>query len=1395
MAQYRYKLTGTAVAADTEYALSADGTIAALGPANSAPEFTTRPDGSPIVGGATYRIYWRFLNADWQFDQYDDYYIPPDPAATDTVGKKALFADLPYVAGVADLVAVQAVQLPDGTTIYQLIRTDRPAPTGGGTTTVLKLSAVLQANRTQPAVGNSIDFPLDDAAWVVPGMTLALTDNGTFYGSYYVLSVTVATNTITARNLGSGSVSAPATIPSGAKAVLSGYPPPAGQNGTNGINGTNGTNGINGTNGKSPSSLTTTAFTQPSVGGDVAVSVSDKWWLLTPGQMIAIGGSHYQLQPGFEGSSTVILLRNWGNEGAAASGSTIPINSVLLPAGSPGRDLVLSATDRARLDAIALGGFMSGGVERTLSRKRLNPNAVFGSGKYSFYNVSPPEPGGVYLPQLPNGSWWYVDRDVHDNGSVFSAHWCSETWEPLDEWNKHNSLQRKCRDGNWSSFNLNYTDLNLPAFPYQAVQLWADGGSAQNPNGQKGYKPLFFLPPSSPGTYDSLVIEGVFGPWHSALKTRISLFASNRDVLRVSYTLWGPNVDFAIVARALPDGSVRFWAYSPTGVSATNLTIYTQQGGFFGRFDAPVTPQLGGDQGVKIFDSSDTDTYPPDAWYRADEMRLKGRAVTAERYYAYSPRLIDAATLAAKSYTLAVYDTARKEYVQMTLADLPQPVVPNPTAPTVADQSATQNVALSATLPAFSHPYPVSYSLTGLPAGLTFDAGTRRITGAAQQAGTFILTYRAVDAEGRASSVSFSLNVAAAPPTAAPWLLATGVTYDVNTRAVNLFFGLASGIGSAQVAVANVSGVHETGNGLNGAWSSEPASGQYWQALAAQSSFGGTYNFRANYYPTSISPMIGGLVPGQTYQVSIRRNAGDTPVIRTFVFGQGPNVDDPVALGSGTVSGPVTLVNVTRLRPITASEAPEPGAFWALGHVNDDIDTNIYSSPALSQTGPQWIEINLEGVATAVRQLDLVPRADDRGAYPVDFKLQVNTSATGGTWTDVLTRTNEPRPQAGTATYTFSPVGGVRRVRLYTTKLGNAAGDSFRVQLQELKVWAESFTPDSNQPPVPPLIPSQSGQAGVAFSYVMPAFTDPNGDALIYNLQAVYFYFDALADWQQTDNGTFVWDGPNRTLSRSNPPQGRFKVTIRSVDIWGLFSTADILVTFTAPVSSLVMIAPTQSGTQLTLRVTGESPTAAMEYRIVEINGGTWQASPIFQLPAGATQLTLEARQSGHVTGGVWVAGAVLVQSVDIRFFSGTAQNGFVANLNATGQAYQARADFNALPAGVTPEIGVAFQDNPTAISAFPMSLFAPTGFTMDGWREGHTVSTDLTTVNGGYLVFVRVPGLTNWIEVARRNWSDWSDQSDFVRVYTGQPSAATFTPYGDDVSADNTTIGVFEQL
>ncbi|MBD9437279.1 putative Ig domain-containing protein [Pseudoxanthomonas sp. PXM03] len=109
-----------------------------------------------------------------------------------------------------------------------------------------------------------------------------------------------------------------------------------------------------------------------------------------------------------------------------------------------------------------------------------------------------------------------------------------------------------------------------------------------------------------------------------------------------------------------------------------------------------------------------------------------------------------------------------------------------PVAPAQVPIAARQGRALSATLMSFSDPNgnPLIYSLSGLPAGLSFNPSNRVISGTPTSYGDFNVTYTADDGQGGVTSTTFLLRVTANNIPVAPGIAAqtatTGAAWGLN---------------------------------------------------------------------------------------------------------------------------------------------------------------------------------------------------------------------------------------------------------------------------------------------------------------------------------------------------------------------------------------------------------------------------------------------------------------------------------------------------------------------------------------------------------------------------------------------------------------------------------------
>lgn len=116
-----------------------------------------------------------------------------------------------------------------------------------------------------------------------------------------------------------------------------------------GAEGDAGTNGEDGADGKNAFTTISAAFTQPTSGGDVTVSVSDSTWAVIGQEVFAQVGGHYTVVS--KPTTSSIVLRNQGLSDNAAEAATVPSGGQLGPGGHIGNSGTTSG---------AAGGDLSG---------------------------------------------------------------------------------------------------------------------------------------------------------------------------------------------------------------------------------------------------------------------------------------------------------------------------------------------------------------------------------------------------------------------------------------------------------------------------------------------------------------------------------------------------------------------------------------------------------------------------------------------------------------------------------------------------------------------------------------------------------------------------------------------------------------------------------------------------------------------------------------------------------------------------------------------------------------------------------------------------------------------------------------------------------------------------
>lgn len=152
---------------------------------------------------------------------------------------------------------------------------------------------------------------------------------------------------------------------------------------------------------------------------------------------------------------------------------------------------------------------------------------------------------------------------------------------------------------------------------------------------------------------------------------------------------------------------------------------------------------------------------PSGVTFTASSRTFGGKATTAGTYN-LSVKVTDPhGAVTTRSFTLTVTNTG-------------------PSWPTIAAQSGRVNTNFSYVVPAATDPeaQTLTYSAVSLPAGLSFDAATRTLSGKPSNDGAQTVTLRATDPQGAYANVSFTLNVANDTPT---WTTIATQNATVNT--------------------------------------------------------------------------------------------------------------------------------------------------------------------------------------------------------------------------------------------------------------------------------------------------------------------------------------------------------------------------------------------------------------------------------------------------------------------------------------------------------------------------------------------------------------------------------------------------------------------------------------
>ncbi|GAB3221989.1 hypothetical protein GCM10027423_55850 [Spirosoma arcticum] len=480
-----------------------------------------------------------------------------------------------------------------------------------------------------------------------------------------------------------------------------------------------------------------------------------------------------------------------------------------------------------------------------------------------------------------------------------------------------------------------------------------------------------------------------------------------------------------------------------------------------------------------------------------------------------------------------------------------------PVAVSNPNQTATVGVNFTYVVNAFTDPNGdvLTYSASGLPAGLTFDAGTRTISGVASASGVSMVTITATDPGSLSASTTFTITVNPAPVTPPANQAPVAVSNSNQTATVGQNFSYvvnaftdpngdvltysASGLPAGLSFDANsrtISGV-ASASGVSTVTITATDPGN----LSASTSFTITVNPAPVTPPTNQAPVA---VSNDNQTATVGVNFSYT--VNAFTD---PNGDVLTYSASGLPSGLTFDANSRTISGVASASGVST------------VTITVTDPGSLSASTTFTIMANPAPVTPPANQAPVaVSNPNQTATVGQNFSYVVNafTDPNG----DVLTYSASGLPagltfDAGTRTISgVASASGVSTVTITATDPGNlSANTTFIITVNPAPV-----TPPANQAPVAVSNNNQTATVGQSFNYTVNAFTDPNGDVLTYTASG-------LPAGLNFDAGT-------RTISGVASASGVSTVTITATDPGNLSAST----TFTITVNPAEVINPPTPG-------------------------------------------------------------------------------------------------------------------------------------------------------------------------------------------------------------------------
>ncbi|QNN46213.1 putative Ig domain-containing protein [Thermomonas brevis] len=481
-------------------------------------------------------------------------------------------------------------------------------------------------------------------------------------------------------------------------------------------------------------------------------------------------------------------------------------------------------------------------------------------------------------------------------------------------------------------------------------------------------------------------------------------------------------------------------------------------------------------------------------------------------------------------------------------------VVPNQPPKVVSaipDQSATVGTAWSYAFPAntFSDPEgsALTYTTSGRPSWMGFDANTRIFSGTPQEAGSWSITVTAQDPSG--ATVSDTFVVTAVVPNQPPEVVnaipdqtayinqAWSYTFPVNTfsdpegDALSYSYTATSNDRQGGGALwLDFNAATRTFSGTpwgDGSWTIKVTARDAAGATVTDT-FVLTVPSPPNQPPTVVTPIPDQTAAvGQAWSYTIPQGAFTDPDGRLLVY-----------TATGMPAG-VTFDMNSRTFSGTPSVA---GAFTVQVTAYDLDEASVTDSFVLTVTG-----VSNRAPVVAVPLPDKTIPVNQAWSYTIPANTFSDPDGNSLTYTAIGLPFGI---SFDAATRTFSGTPPMANIRTVTVRASDPMGATVS------NAFVLTVAPPTNQPPkVSNAIPDQTATVGMAWSYSFPAntFSDPNGDVLTYTASG-------MPSGVSFDAGT-------RTFSGAPAATGSWNVTVTARDPSGATVSDTFVLTVIATVN------------------------------------------------------------------------------------------------------------------------------------------------------------------------------------------------------------------------------------